>query len=1222
VETMPGGLLDRLLDTGSDSSDGAVRRAALAGAYGTALRAAGLGEPLGPARVAGSAWRRFAWHGAKLALPDGTARPIADLGPELVHQPRGADTPLAPDTYVAGRLLPELWYWRTIVSPHFATGVQARPTAHSARTGVIERARLALSDRPDLLGHLDLLAADAAARALSWPAAERHWRVAVDRLAAAGDEAGLAAAYLVRGDLRAAPLSSPLCWNCALSVSNGSAAAELGDTVERWELLGSQPADRGQVVAAYEAAGTRYAALSNDLGAAAVELRLGYLELVAGRPGRAAALATAARGRFERGGRPVDAAVAATHAVLAALADDRQLDGTGLVETLRAAQRVIGPGTVYGLALMCLRVGRYWAVHESPEHARVAFGLAEGVFESLGEREARVQSLLAAGAAAQAVGDLDAARAALWTGLQADAVPLAEPADPTDRRRWRRLLVAHHMFTLCQQADDIDGMVAAERVKRDTTEPLGRRLPGLTGDAQVIAEQLLVSAASPDWAFVEPFTRARLARRDGDFERSADLLARARAAVPASPPEERDMNEALVKAAEGDDRGASEAFARYTRRALDRAAPDPQAASAAGSSAVPGEGTLQVRQIHEEGLLFQLEVGAVGPARAHRDALAAMSTPWWAGLGPAWRFHSYDGRLRELAGDLPGALAALDHALEEVGRVRAGLRGDQVKAAFHGGVDVQGAYVDAARVALRLASAAAASGEPDAQRRWLSAAFGYLERGQSRALLDLMRTGTDSSVAGLPADLVARWRATSAGLTLAESRLARAIGNRGVGDPRSDGVTGRAGDTDLDDLSARLEHATAALRDVEADLRRADPRFWAAVNPQVGVHDLGTVAAALPPGVTLLQYAVGRRDLVGLAVTTEGPVGGFVARPGRDPAGLVARLVSACARDGAYAEPARELADLVLDPFRDVIAASTALVVVPGGPLMRLPFAVLPFAARPLGDQFRVAIAPNASALVSTRRSRPAGPAVVVGDPAGMVYRPDGAAGRALAALPGTRVEAVTVAGLVPGARLLVGPDATAEQVAPLLPEAALIHLATHGVLDRDSPLGSAVLLANGQSLTAAQLLGLRINAELVVLSACHTGDGGALRGGELLGIGRALLAAGAHAAMVTRWAVNDLSAALLMIEFHRLRTLGAPTADALRHAMRYLRELSRDDAAAQFDALAARAHQAGAPALAARAAATARDIETDRGPAAAPYDHPYHWAPFVLVTAGPGPQI
>jgi CHAT domain-containing protein len=231
-----------------------------------------------------------------------------------------------------------------------------------------------------------------------------------------------------------------------------------------------------------------------------------------------------------------------------------------------------------------------------------------------------------------------------------------------------------------------------------------------------------------------------------------------------------------------------------------------------------------------------------------------------------------------------------------------------------------------------------------------------------------------------------------------------------------------------------------------------------------------------------------------------------------------------------------------------------------------------------------------------------------------------GAPAAVLPDLPGAAAEARAVARLY-GVAALVGADATEQAVRERLPGAAVVHLAAHGLVDAESPLASSVLLASGQQLTVAELVSVRLQAELVVLSACHTGAGRPLGGDELLGLGRALLASGARSAVVSLWPVDDLATAVLMVRFHSLRLAGASTAEALRSAATWLRGLTPAELDREYAALVDDAARAGDPVAGPTAAepgrrSRTRDLvpEPPAAVAACGPEHPNRWAPFVLV--------
>lgn len=123
------------------------------------------------------------------------------------------------------------------------------------------------------------------------------------------------------------------------------------------------------------------------------------------------------------------------------------------------------------------------------------------------------------------------------------------------------------------------------------------------------------------------------------------------------------------------------------------------------------------------------------------------------------------------------------------------------------------------------------------------------------------------------------------------------------------------------------------------------------------------------------------------------------------------------------------------------------------------------------------------------------------------------------------------------------------------LSEYQIIHFSCHGLLNEESPIRSALVLSlePGQEedgfLQIREINSLRINADLVVLSACQTGAGSFDKGEGLLGLNRAFLQAGARAVLSTLWPINDQSTAGLMGDFYKFLVQGQAKNEALRHA-------------------------------------------------------------------------
>ncbi|MGH7453837.1 MAG: CHAT domain-containing protein, partial [bacterium] len=116
------------------------------------------------------------------------------------------------------------------------------------------------------------------------------------------------------------------------------------------------------------------------------------------------------------------------------------------------------------------------------------------------------------------------------------------------------------------------------------------------------------------------------------------------------------------------------------------------------------------------------------------------------------------------------------------------------------------------------------------------------------------------------------------------------------------------------------------------------------------------------------------------------------------------------------------------------------------------------------------------------------------------------------------------------------------------------LHLATHGYVVSD-PLRSGLVLAKtGKTmetdgvLTTAEIFGLPLNAELVVLSACQTGLGQISSDG-VAGLSRAFLYAGASSLIVSLWKVSDAATQHLMVKFYEELARDGDKARALRAA-------------------------------------------------------------------------
>lgn len=101
-----------------------------------------------------------------------------------------------------------------------------------------------------------------------------------------------------------------------------------------------------------------------------------------------------------------------------------------------------------------------------------------------------------------------------------------------------------------------------------------------------------------------------------------------------------------------------------------------------------------------------------------------------------------------------------------------------------------------------------------------------------------------------------------------------------------------------------------------------------------------------------------------------------------------------------------------------------------------------------------------------------------------------------------------------------------------------VLHLATHGVLNNDDPMYSALILSPGTGgddglLEVRELMDLNLKADLAVLSACDTGRGSRI-GEGLVGLSWAFAVAGVPRVVASQWKVDSKSTTDLMTDFHR----------------------------------------------------------------------------------------
>ena len=262
-----------------------------------------------------------------------------------------------------------------------------------------------------------------------------------------------------------------------------------------------------------------------------------------------------------------------------------------------------------------------------------------------------------------------------------------------------------------------------------------------------------------------------------------------------------------------------------------------------------------------------------------------------------------------------------------------------------------------------------------------------------------------------------------------------------------------------------------------------------------------------------------------------------------------------------FADTSRQLYDLLVKPAVDQLKGQDTLCILPDGILWDLPFQALQVMDnRYLLEDYAMYYAPSLGVLkeMSARKngSERVPPSLLAfGNPRlendlatnlKAVYRGD-----ILAPLPEAEAEVKALKEIwrpVPS-RVFLGSEAGKKTFKIEAGKYAVIHLATHGILDDLNPMYSRLVMARADNdpdddglLEAREIMQLHLHADLVVLSACQTARGRFSAGEGMVGMSWAFFVAGVPTMVASQWKIDSSSTARLMISFHK--HLRNPAAD------------------------------------------------------------------------------
>jgi CHAT domain-containing protein/tetratricopeptide (TPR) repeat protein len=462
------------------------------------------------------------------------------------------------------------------------------------------------------------------------------------------------------------------------------------------------------------------------------------------------------------------------------------------------------------------------------------------------------------------------------------------------------------------------------------------------------------------------------------------------------------------------------------------------------------------------------------------------------------------------------------------------------------------------------------------ERARLEEMFSVSERARARSFLDLLSESRIDLDSGADPELRARERRLIQEADRVSAEAARRT------------VTATGGPADLPELRRVLNE----LEDVRTQLRERNPRSAALIRPEP-LSAAAVQSKVLDEETVLLEYLLGADRSFLLVVSRESvEVYPLPARPvlERQVRGLTRRIQASRAGHVDEQKLASRLGRTLLGPATERIRGKR-VVIAPDGALHELPFPalVLPGARRRMVEENEVVLVPSASAVAALRASahlgRPVGIVAVLADPvfdqgdprlqgrrapttalpADLKRSMEAMGLKRLPRLPGTRIEAEEILSLVPAERRLGALDFDARRplaLDPAVGQYRVLHFATHGLLNSTHPELSGLVLslvdprgeAQNGFLRLQDIYQMRIDADLVVLSACQTALGKPVQGEGLVGLSRGFIHAGARQVLSSLWKVSDRATTELMKEVYRAMLLeGQRPAPALRQAQQKL---------------------------------------------------------------------
>lgn len=504
--------------------------------------------------------------------------------------------------------------------------------------------------------------------------------------------------------------------------------------------------------------------------------------------------------------------------------------------------------------------------------------------------------------------------------------------------------------------------------------------------------------------------------------------------------------------------------------------------------------------------------------------------------------------------DFDSAIKYYENSIASIESIRSRIKTEDLKASYLGTDKRLEAYQNLIDLLATLHKTAPARG-------YDKEAFNYLERAKARAFLDGLEVAQVDISEGVSPALANRERELMRDIARSYNKLLAA------------GVSSEDKDAIFDQIKASEDK----LESLKREIRTTSPAYADLKYPQVITYD-EVRQRLVSPRTVFFAYAIGKQASHGFAISPQGlRVFDVPPRAALQEQVTAYRKVISDRQNRDFQlgqELFRELVAPGLDP------GLKKLIFVPDDILNLLPFETLLTSPQPgswLIRDHSIGYAPSLSSLLVLMQrhgngSRPRKDLLAIGNPvygfgddgkrsasdSPMFYDLSSGSGISLPALKYSGLEIENVSRLFRRGKvtLLEKENATERWLrSNSLADYKIIHFAAHSVIDDKKPARSAIVLSYPKNHAGSGLLqtrniyNLKLNADLVTLSACQTGLGQFIRGEGIEGLSRAFFYAGSSSVLMSLWSVNDQATYLLMERFYRRLKGGESLMEALRNA-------------------------------------------------------------------------